>query len=257
MNWIDCHVHLPMGRICPPERVPAVMREAERAGIRRMWNLGDVMRHGYHPSEEQIREINDATLAVQHEYGDRLAWLCFLNPENSPEFQRAEMARCFAAGCVGVKLEASVICDDPRLEPILEFLAPRRGILLQHSWILAGGSGGVPTSLPVHVARMAAKAPTVQVVMAHLTGVGKHGVLDIKDSPNVCIDTSGGQPVAGLVEFAVERLGAERVLYGSDVPGRDFASQLGRITGSRLSEDARRLVGGGNAARLEQEVRRV
>lgn len=256
-EWIDCHVHLPMARICPLERVPDVMDAAAHAGIHRMWNLGDVMRYGYHPSAAQIRDINDSTVAVQRLYGDRLAWLCFLNPENAPDFLRAEMTRCFAAGCIGVKLEASVLCDDSRLEPILEFLAPRRGILLQHSWILADGGSGIATSLPAHVARMAAKAPAVRIVMAHLTGIGKRGVMDIADSPNVRIDTSGGQPVAGLVEFAVEHLGAERVLYGSDAPGRDFASQVGRITGSRLAEPTLAHVCGGNAARLEREVHRV
>jgi predicted TIM-barrel fold metal-dependent hydrolase len=256
-DWIDCHVHLPMGRICPTGNVAAVIREADRIGLRRMWNLGDVMRHGVHPDEEQIREINDATIEVQRMYGERLSWFCFLNPENRSEFLRSEMERCFDAGCIGVKLEATVICDDPRLDPILDFLSRHGGILLHHSWIFADSGFGALTSSPCHIAKMAAKVPDVPIIMAHLTGVGIRGVLEILDSPNVLIDTSGGQPVSGLVDFAVQHLGPQRVLYGSDAPGRDFASQIGRIVGSRLSDAEKALVCRENAIRLEREAKHV
>ena len=34
----------------------------------------------------------------------------------------------------------------------------------------------------------------------------------------------GGDPVAGITEMAVRELGPERIVYGSDAPGRSFAS---------------------------------
>jgi predicted TIM-barrel fold metal-dependent hydrolase len=40
------------------------------------------------------------------------------------------------------------------------------------------------------------------------------------------------------------------VLYGSDAPGRSFASQLAKVYGADLGEDAKRLILGENLKRL-------
>jgi len=90
----------------------------------------------------------------------------------------------------------------------------------------------------------------VRIIMAHLTGCGVRGVLAVKPFPNVVVDTSGAAPEAGIVEFAVEQLGAERVLYGSDVPIRDFGVALSRITGSRLDAAAKQRILYENAKEL-------
>jgi predicted TIM-barrel fold metal-dependent hydrolase len=81
-------------------------------------------------------------------------------------------------------------------------------------------------------------------------------VLDVRDCPNVLVDTSGGQPVAGLVEYAVARLGADRVVFGSDWPIRDFAVQRARVEGAEVSEADRAKILGGTMARLLEGARR-
>jgi predicted TIM-barrel fold metal-dependent hydrolase len=86
--------------------------------------------------------------------------------------------------------------------------------------------------------------------MAHLTGCGVRGVLAVKDCANVVVDTSGAAPEAGLVEYAVAQLGAERVLYGSDAPIRDFGVALARITGTQLDARAQRKILHDNARAL-------
>ncbi|MBT7300869.1 MAG: amidohydrolase family protein, partial [Victivallales bacterium] len=46
------------------------------------------------------------------------------------------------------------------------------------------------------------------------------------------------------------RLGADRILFGSDVPGRDFAVQLGRIHGVAMPDEDRDKILRGNAVTL-------
>ena len=58
------------------------------------------------------------------------------------------------------------------------------------------------------------------------------------------------QGVNGEVEMAVRELGASRVLYGSDVNGRSFASQLGRVLGANLPVAEKRLILRDNLVRL-------
>ena len=57
-------------------------------------------------------------------------------------------------------------------------------------------------------------------------------------------------PTAGITEMAVRELGAERVLYGSDAGGRSFASQLAKVYGADVPEDAKKLIFAGNLKRL-------
>jgi predicted TIM-barrel fold metal-dependent hydrolase len=66
----------------------------------------------------------------------------------------------------------------------------------------------------------------------------------------VLIDTSGSDPTAGLVEMAVRELGPERIIYGSDVGGRSFSSQLAKVLSADLKETERQLILRGNLRRL-------
>ena len=67
---------------------------------------------------------------------------------------------------------------------------------------------------------------------------------------NVAVDLAGGNPVAGITEMAVHELGAERVIYGSDAGGRSFASQLAKVHGADVPDEAKRLIFAGNLKRL-------
>lgn len=50
--------------------------------------------------------------------------------------------------------------------------------------------------------------------------------------------------------MAVRELGAERVVYGSDAGGRSFSSQLAKVYGARIPDDAKRLILGANLKRI-------
>jgi predicted TIM-barrel fold metal-dependent hydrolase len=72
----------------------------------------------------------------------------------------------------------------------------------------------------------------------------------IRAAKNISAEVCGSDPTAGMVEMAVRELGPERVIYGSDFPGRSFASQLAKVYSADLSEAARRLILGDNLRRL-------
>jgi predicted TIM-barrel fold metal-dependent hydrolase len=57
--------------------------------------------------------------------------------------------------------------------------------------------------------------------------------------------------------MAVRELGAERVIYGSDVGGRSFASQLAKVMGADIPASARELILGGNLRRLLTPILRT
>lgn len=229
-----------------PSEGDAMLEAAASEGIGTLCLLGCFYSY---PDEDGIRAINDATLGMVRRHPGKLYGLCFLNPALSEDFLSSEMDRCLDAGLSGVKLEYEVNARDARLDLILEKIAARDAFLLHHAWYKTIHKISQESD-PSDIAHLAGRHPRTQILMAHLTAGGMRGVLDIKNHPNVSVDTSGSPPVSGLVEYAVNHLGAGRVLFGSDFPIRDFASQLGRIEGAKLSDADREAILWKNAARL-------
>jgi hypothetical protein len=152
-------------------------------------------------------------------------------------------------GLRGLKLWMACHCDDPRVFPIVEQAVAYRLPILIHAWSKVGGS--LPTESEAdHVAALARRFPEARIVMAHMSGDWLVKLRLIRDCPNVHVDTSGIDPEEGQVETAVAMLGASRVLYGSDAPIRDLGSQIAKVLGAELDEEARRLVLHGNVERL-------
>ena len=241
---LDIHTHNLAGR------TDTVVAEAERHGIDRIVLLGDVLRHGALPSPEEIRQINDDTLADVRRYPEKTRGFCFLNPANPPEFLKEEAIRCLELPeFIGIKLEISVNVRSPKIAPLMGILENFNAPLLQHCWYKTVDKYPGESD-PSDVADLARRFPGVRIIMAHLCGCRERGVEDIADCPNVWVDTSGAQPEAGFIEYAVRRIGARRLLYGSDAPCRDFGCQLAKICEAAVSESDRIRILGKNAEEL-------
>jgi len=99
--------------------------------------------------------------------------------------------------------------------------------------------------------RFVDRYPDVILVVPHLGMLGGPPLAFLerfKRCDNVYFDTSLGSP--SLIKRFVEELGAERVLFGSDIPFGYMRSELGKVREAGLREEEFRLVAGGNAARL-------
>ena len=84
-------------------------------------------------------------------------------------------------------------------------------------------------------------SPSAILICGHSGGDWERGLRVIRKFPNVCTDLAGSDPCAGFTEMAVRELGASRVIYGSDVGGRSFASQLSEVTQNAISSFLRLL----------------
>lgn len=251
MRAVDVHTH-PLLRDDRRGKAGArqLLARAREHGIGHVVALGDVLAFGRSPTERQIRIINDETAWLVREFGGFVTGFCHLNPTLGARAVEAEIERSRALGLRGLKLEIANNAADACMRPLMRAAARHGLVVLQHAWSMTKiGQRSFHTD-PEDVATLARRHPDVRIIMAHLTGCGLRGVLAVKDCPNVWVDTSGAAPEAGIVERTVEHLGAERVLYGSDAPIRDFGVALARITGSRLTAGEKGKVLFGNAWRL-------
>lgn len=249
---IDAHVHI--GRSFSAWRSSDVdadiVQTAQEVGISRLLvsSLGNT---GYiqYPTPEEMREANDHVLEAIARFPGVIDGWCYATPEHLRE-SLLEIQRCVADGpMIGIKLWIARKASDSSVDAIADIAERLNVPILQHAFYKT--TGNLPDeSNAADVAELACRHPGAKIQMAHLYGVGERGVQDIAPYPNIYLDTSGSDPESGLLEYALAWLGAERIVFGSDAPGRDFAIQLAKVSGAELTESQRDLIQSGNILRL-------
>jgi len=247
--WDDhSHLHAVPGAT-PEERMEFLIRCADRLGVERV-----ILSQGYssddHPTPEGLREENDRVMRAVRRFPDRAYGSVYLSP-SFPEFSLQEFDRCVRDGpMVGIgELEADRRCNVPEMDAIVERAISLKAPILQHTWLkLDGNEPGEST--PYDLVELARRHPQANFICAHTGGDWERGIRIIRETRNISAGIAGFNPTSGVLEMAVRELGAERVVYGSDVGGRSFASQLAKVIGADIPDSAKELVLGGNLRRL-------
>jgi len=248
---VHCHLSGVPGRT-PEERLRRLVAHADRLGIQKLCVCMG-LDWAYDPSPENLRQQNDEVLRAIRHFPDRAFGFVYLNPKHG-QASLDELDRCVRDGpMVGVKLWVAERCSSPSLDPIVRRAAELRAPIYQHTWLKI--TGNLPgESTPLDLAELAVRHPRAQFICGHTGGDWEIGIRAVRAHPNVCVELSGGDPVAGVTEMAVRELGAERVLFGSDAGGRSFASQLGKVLGAQIPERFRCLILSGNLKRLLRPI---
>ncbi len=111
--------------------------------------------------------------------------------------------------------------------------------------------GDEPLSTPLAVAQAAAACPDSTIVLGHMGGYFHvDEAIDVAERyPNVVLETSA-MPYPDKILAAVDRIGADRVMFGSDGPVSSPALERQKVILAGLGQAAADLVLGGNAQRL-------
>lgn len=109
---------------------------------------------------------------------------------------------------------------------------------------------------PKECAELAKRFPEAIIIMAHMGNTGTAGgdwhlAISVAEKyDNIYLDTCGSSIDAGCLELAVERLGAERIVYGSDWPMFSFEFALSRINSAKISSEDKEKILGKNIIRI-------
>jgi predicted TIM-barrel fold metal-dependent hydrolase len=248
MIWdLHCHLAGVEGRTTD-ERMANLMEYADRMGVGRLVLFMNSLSQR-DPTPDEFRRQNDDVVQALGHWHDRALGFAYINP-NHPEESLREMDRMIANGpLVGVKLWVACRCNDRRLDPIVRRAAELKAAIFQHTWHKT--TGNLPgESTPEDLAELAARHPDVPIICGHTGGDWERGIRAVRRHANVSVDTAGSDPTAGFIEMAVRELGPRRVIYGSDVGGRSFASQLGKVHGADVPDAAKKLILGENLRRM-------
>ena len=144
-------------------------------------------------------------------------------------------------------------CLEEQIIPLIQRIMQIGGVIMQHTWFKTGGKSP-GHSTPAELATLAAKFPEQQFLCAHAGGEWEKGILAVRDSPNILVETSGFDATAGFIEMAVRELGANRIIFGSHLPSRSLGTELSKVTAAEISEDDKQKILGQNYRKLLQPL---
>jgi uncharacterized protein len=244
----DAHDHLGRNNVSPKQHVADLIRVGGRLGITKFTIAMGLTPHLKSPKPAEFRQKNDDMMAALDAFPNQTIGLVFINPLHLPE-SLAEIDRCMKhPRVIGLKLWIACRCNDPRLDPIVERANRHHATIHQHVWDKTTPKTD-GESLPEDLAELAARHRKTQFIAMHSGGNWERGIRALRGSPNVSAELSGSEPVAGYIDMAVRELGDQRIIWGSDAPGRSFASQLAKVYEAELSTTARRRILAGNYRR--------
>lgn len=149
----------------------------------------------------------------------------------------------------GIKLHPLLdgfLPDDPMVWPLAELAVERDVPVLVHC-------GHEPFALPWLIEPLAQRFPTLKVICGHM-GHGNivwiNGTIEAAErQPNMYCETSG-MPMGPKIAEAVRRLGATRVMYGSDTPFHNPGPEQLKVLTCGLDEAELAMVMDGSARRV-------
>lgn len=144
----------------------------------------------------------------------------------------------------------ALCCSNSNFHPLVERINQLGGVIMVHTWFKTGGKQGPGESTPAELAELAAKYPEQKFLCAHAGGEWEQGIRAVRSSPNILIETSGFDATAGFIEMATSELGAERIVFGSHLPSRSLGTELAKVTGAQIPNEAKHKILGENYRRL-------
>jgi len=226
---VDSHVHL--GRwastYMPHCDEVGLIETMDRLGIEKAC-VSDSLSIG-----PDYKRGNDRLAHAMKDYPSRLVGYAAVNP-NYPKDMGNELERCFKElGMKGIKLHCDLHkypVEGNNYRTAFEF-ANSLGIP-----VLIHGYGGREI-----LERILRHYPNARIIAAHVggwDGKSENPAIELaKDYENLYLDLASSIAYRNAFEKMVEMVGADRILYGSDMPLLDPGYQLGRVVRSGLSEE--------------------
>lgn len=111
----------------------------------------------------------------------------------------------------------------------------------------------IHTSTPDEGRELARRFKNLNIVMAHAGPVDSfiERVKAVSEYDNLFFDISGsGTLMRGVVEYAYNKLGREKVVFGTDFPGYDPGAFVGMVQGANIPDSDKEYIFHKNAERL-------
>ena len=131
--------------------------------------------------------------------------------------------------------------------PLWDYANQTGAAILVHTW------DSDPNCGPLLFPPIAREFPNARILLGH-SGVTWRGYMQAMEAaeaaPNLFLELAGSQHHRLILERAVERVGAERIVFGSDLPFLEAAMTLAHVLTARISDHAKECILRTNFLRL-------
>lgn len=208
---IDIHAHL-WGDQYKKNKM-AIIKACEILGIGRIY-ISSII--SYYPDQDEIEYLNGLTLDFMKEHPRLVGGYVYINPNHKNHMEVLEKG--LVNGMEGVKLWVATKCDDPQVNGIATKCIEKNIPILAHAFHKAIGQLEYESTAE-NIRSLALRFPKLKIIMAHFGGNIYHGLRCIADLKNVYSDFSGTMIGTGDINYAVDTIGEDRILFGTDMPG--------------------------------------
>ncbi|HEY9490005.1 MAG TPA: amidohydrolase family protein [Chryseosolibacter sp.] len=254
----DSHYHGFLTGNDPIKQHHDMMFYVERMGIERVISvdIGGTLQDPLTPKPHDNEQ-----LSILKKNRDTVSGIIPIDP-GFPEESCAKMEKWIKNGpCIGIKYvggnKLGITCDHPNNDRIIQYATELGAVIYIHTWIKVGGNPRYPggsnlpgESSPMNLAVLAKRFPEVQMICGHAGGDWELGARAIRPYENVFFEFSGADPQSGSVDYAVNELGADRIVWGGHGPSRSFSTELSKVLDASISDTERAKIFGANYRRL-------
>ena len=238
---IDTHCHFNTG--CPDDTKERVTYSAQYEDLRVLENAANIgpmfcSTFGSVLGTGHIEEENEIMYRRSREEEDLYQWVV-IDPRNDRTMEQADRM-LKQPKCVGIKLHPAnhqYLVED-YADKLFSLASKYHAAVQIH-----------PEKTETYIVPIADRFPEVTFIMAHLAGPTWVDAIEQAKHGNVYADTSGNASSQNLViEYAVNRVGSERILFGTDTYAPGF--QRGRVEYAMISQQDKENILRNNALRL-------
>lgn len=234
---VDMHTHMGRTAAFPifAGDADALVRQMDRVGVSAM-----CCTHQAVLSAEVVFGNDEMLLAMRRHPGRIHGYAAVFPRDESTGIDEAR--RCLDAGMIGIKMHEinGIPYDSPAYESIWELADARELPVLLHTW------GDMDRYESIF-----GDYPSARIILAHSGCLRPELYVRIaSENPNVWLETAFSAAPCGLVEYLVREVGAERILFGSDMPWMSEGQQIGRIVFADIPEETKHTILVDNPARV-------
>jgi len=215
MYKIDTHIHLGG----PDNGDDRELTPAQLISKMDACNVTKAVVFPFNQPQDAFSPANDYVAKAVDKYPGRLIGFARLNPNDGKQ-ALAELDRIYELGLKGIKLHPTA--QDFTFDN--SYLSEIAGKAVEYRLSLVFDTGK-SQSRPEDLVKFALRHPESTIIMAHMYG---NFIPALLACPNVTVQTTA-MPKPGIIEEAVEKIGADRIMMGSDYPYLDVCTEIQKI----------------------------